>query len=50
MEDNEVDYESCIICGVITDIPVTLNIDYRLHYIEGAGQLCQTCFHKLTHD
>lgn len=43
----EKQYEQCVLCRKITDIPIELAIDYRAFYLEGAGQLCYNCFKKL---
>lgn len=39
--------EKCIICGDETPYDFQTHIDYRLHYIEGAGQLCETCSNNM---
>jgi hypothetical protein len=39
--------EKCINCGAETPYLKNLPIDLRENYIEGAGQLCKTCFDKL---
>jgi hypothetical protein len=36
----------CIICGVETPYDFETHIDMRLGYIEGAGQLCRSCFNR----
>ena len=36
--------DKCIMCGVETPYDFETHIDMRLGYIEGAGQLCRTCF------
>lgn len=36
--------EVCIVCGAKTNVPVSKHIDYRIGYIEGAGQLCPDCY------
>jgi hypothetical protein len=36
--------DTCIICGVETPYDFETHIDMRLGYIEGAGQLCRSCF------
>jgi len=41
-------FETCILCGEITDVLVDSHIDYRVGYIEGAGQLCRKCYSKGT--
>ncbi len=43
----EVENEKCVYCGAETDVPVTMNIDLRNNYVEGAGQLCNDCANKL---
>jgi hypothetical protein len=35
--------EKCVLCGTQTNIPVSLPIDLRNNYVEGAGQLCDRC-------
>ena len=39
--------EHCVVCGKDTTIPVTMHIDHRFYYVEGAGQLCRTCYNKV---
>ena len=39
-------YEKCILCEVETTTLKTTHIDFRTGYIEGAGQLCNTCYMK----
>ena len=36
--------DTCILCGVETAYDETTHVDMRVGYIEGAGQLCVTCF------
>jgi hypothetical protein len=49
-------YDSCISCREVTGIPKTLDIEKRLYYVPGAGQMCQDCWEALyllpenTHD
>lgn len=45
--DIKLEKEKCIVCKVETDIPVDQNINYRLGYIEGAGQLCGKCWKEI---
>jgi hypothetical protein len=33
----------CVSCGAETSYKKTDHADFRYGYIEGAGQLCQTC-------
>lgn len=44
VNNTEEQYERCIICDSITDVPTSTHIDYRIGYIEGAGQLCRECY------
>ena len=37
-------YERCVLCGKITDVPLSLPIDLRDYYVEGSGQLCRGCW------
>ena len=39
--------EICVLCGRVTDVDVSTPIDQRLHYVEGAGQLCPECDAKI---
>lgn len=39
--------ERCVVCYVDTSIPLDMHIDLRLYYVEGAGQLCKTCYDKV---
>ena len=38
--------ETCVVCGVETPYKFGDNINFRNFYVEGAGQLCQTCYDK----
>ena len=38
--------EKCVSCGAETNVPVTQHVDFRMFYIEGAGQCCKECFEK----
>ena len=42
--------ENCVLCGVETEYDKETQIDLRLHYIEGAGQLCPECWSKIYND
>ena len=46
LSQNDVDaeYESCVLCGKQTDIRRDTHIDFRVCYVEGAGQLCPGCW------
>jgi NMD protein affecting ribosome stability and mRNA decay len=45
MEKN-IETEKCVSCGIDTKIPVSLNVEVRSYYVEGAGQLCRDCYKK----
>ena len=36
--------DKCIMCGVETPYDETTHIDMRIGYVEGAGQLCKSCY------
>ena len=36
--------DKCITCGKETPYHLDVNIEYRSHYVEGAGQLCKECW------
>ena len=37
------EFERCVLCGTLVDIPKDAHIVNRDNYIEGAGQLCNKC-------
>ncbi len=45
-----VSYDRCVRCRVRTKYPTATPIYERRFYIEGAGQLCETCFHRIYED
>ena len=47
MVKNEVEYEGCISCGKVTDVPKTMVVQKRDNYIDGAGQVCRECGYRL---
>lgn len=40
-------YEECISCKDVTGVPKALDVQKRLYYIEGVGQLCRDCWETL---
>ncbi len=46
----EEEYEKCIICGVTTNIPISMPIDWRENYEIGLGQICAECAKKQRED
>jgi hypothetical protein len=40
--------DKCIMCGEETQYDFDTSIDYRIGYIEGAGQLCGLCYNQGT--
>ena len=36
--------ESCVICQADTKVPRSIDVRYRLFYVEGVGQLCKYCW------
>lgn len=43
----EVEKEKCVLCGEQTNVPINENIENRAFYVEGAGQLCESCYNKV---
>ena len=39
--------EKCVTCGKKTHYHIEDNIDMRIGYIEGAGQLCLDCYDEV---
>ncbi len=39
--------DKCVSCGVDTTYDREEHIDFRIGYIEGAGQLCLECYNKI---
>jgi len=39
--------EKCVICNKETKYDIDDHIGHRLFYVEGAGQLCSSCYKKL---
>jgi len=42
-----IEMENCVSCGEETRVPKILNTDARAFYVEGAGQLCESCYNKV---
>lgn len=40
------DFERCILCGSVTNVPVSMPIDLREDYEIGLGQVCAACAKK----
>jgi hypothetical protein len=41
--ESNTEFESCVMCNKLTNVPKMLHIDFRTNYVEGAGQLCFEC-------
>jgi hypothetical protein len=39
--------ENCSLCGKDTHVLKSQDINNRAFYVEGAGQLCETCYNKI---
>ena len=46
-QDPQKRYERCVCCGAETDVPEDMEVDRRLFYLIGAGQLCPKCYWEL---
>lgn len=38
--------EFCVVCGCLTDVDISMPVDLRETYIDGAGQLCENVSKK----
>lgn len=45
-EVERIEFETCVMCNVDTNVPKSMHIDFRNNYVEGAGQLCFNCYTK----
>lgn len=41
-EENETDF--CVSCGIDTGVHKETHLDHRAFYVQGAGQMCKTCY------
>lgn len=41
---NDDNYDSCVLCNAKTRYQRSTHIDYRYGYVEGCGQLCESCY------
>lgn len=46
MINNCEEFERCVICGELTNIPISTPIDRRANYEIGIGQICSECARK----
>jgi len=46
-EVEEIKMDKCVLCDDETPYTENTHIKYRNYYVEGAGQLCSECFHKV---
>lgn len=37
------EYETCVMCGALTDMLKSIPVDARHNYVVGVGQLCDAC-------
>lgn len=44
---NVIKFDKCVICEVETEEPESKHVDYRMYYVDGAGQLCKECYENL---
>ena len=49
-QNNEDQYETCVMCGGKAHELKTTHIDFRTGYIEGSGQLCLSCLNNDVND
>ena len=49
-EQNNNQLEHCVLCRKAVSIDKNTHIDLRDNYIEGIGQHCRDCYHKVEED
>jgi len=47
MKKEKRERDNCVSCGEETEYYKDTHIDFRKHYIEGAGQLCSKCYGEI---
>jgi len=50
IDNDGIEKEICVLCGEKTPVKTEKHIDFRDYYVEGVGQLCQTCAKKLVYE
>ena len=40
----KITFEKCVSCHEVTTVDINTDINNRMHYVEGAGQLCPKCY------
>ena len=45
--EKEKEFETCVICGKLTDVRRDTPIRERIGYEEGSGQLCIRCYRRM---
>ena len=40
--------EKCVLCGCETYYDIETDVNYRIGYIEGVGQLCKDCNNEIS--
>ena len=43
-------FEHCVLCRKVVPIDRNTHIELRDNYMEGIGQLCRDCYHKVEKD
>ena len=49
-EQNNNQFEHCVLCRKVVSIDKSTHIDLRDNYIEGIGQICRDCYYKVEED
>ena len=47
LNSKERSWDQCVLCHCATSYTIDTRITKRSYYIEGTGQLCETCFRKI---
>ena len=46
-DKSKIEVDKCVLCSEETIYPKDMHIDYRMYYVEGAGQVCKSCYEKV---
>lgn len=45
--NEQIIHDTCVSCNNVTEVLINEPVTTRMHYVEGAGQLCQSCYGKI---
>ena len=45
--NEQIIHDTCVSCNSVTEVLINEPVSMRHHYVEGAGQLCKTCYTQI---